>query len=149
MLGVLSASEVESLLKTQFTARLGCHAEGQTYVVPISYAYDGASLVSHSVEGRKLRMMRLNPEVCVEIDDVENLGNWRSVIAWGRFEELGGDDALSAATHLIARFSPLLTSKASQPTHGFPDLSAIISRAIFYRIRLYSKTGRFESQIPL
>ena len=35
-------------------------------------------------------MMRENPWVCVEVDHMDNLANWRSVIAWGRFEELGG-----------------------------------------------------------
>jgi len=149
VLAELTSAEIEAFLATQLTARLGCHAEGQTYVVPISYAYDGTSIISHSVEGRKLRMLRLNPEVCLEFDHVENLGNWQCVIAWGRFEELQGEGALQAARTLLERFGPFMTSKASQPTHGIPNLPSHTSRAIFYRIRIHSKTGRFEKQLPL
>lgn len=55
-------------------------------MVPITYAYDGESLLGHSADGLKLRMMRRNPVVCVEIDHMDDLANWRSVIAQGRFE---------------------------------------------------------------
>ena len=29
--------------------------------------------------------------VCFEVDHIRDLGNWQSVIAWGRYEELAGD----------------------------------------------------------
>jgi len=32
--------------------------------------------------------MRKNPEVCFQLDVIENLASWRSVICWGTFEEL-------------------------------------------------------------
>jgi len=144
MFGEMTASEIETFLESQCTARIGCHAEGQTYVVPISYAYDGAALIGHSVPGRKLRMMRLNPEVCIEIDRMENLGNWQSVIAWGRFEELAGSEAAEARRFLLERFRPLMTTEFGQPSHGIPARSSADSRAVFYRVRLHDKTGRFE-----
>ena len=45
MLGSLSSAEIEDLLRTEVVARLGCHAEGRTYVVPITYVYDGDALI--------------------------------------------------------------------------------------------------------
>jgi len=36
----------------------------------------------------KIDMMRKNPEVCFQTDMIENLSDWESVIAWGRFEEI-------------------------------------------------------------
>ncbi len=41
MFGTLSPQEIETVLHQQVVGRLGCHAEGLTYVVPISYGYDG------------------------------------------------------------------------------------------------------------
>ena len=32
--------------------------------------------------------MRANPFVCFEVEDIDDLANWHSVIAWGVFEEL-------------------------------------------------------------
>ena len=40
MLGSLSSKEIEDLLEAEVVARLGCHADGRTYVVPVSYTYD-------------------------------------------------------------------------------------------------------------
>ncbi len=148
MLGTLSPAEIEDLLHTEVVARIGCHAEGLTYVVPITYAYDGDGLIGHSVDGLKLRMMRQNPVVCVEVDHMDDLANWRSVIARGRFEELVGTAASAALVTLRERFRPLMVSETSQPTHdlheGETETHSGNGRAHLYRIHLYEKTGRFE-----
>jgi nitroimidazol reductase NimA-like FMN-containing flavoprotein (pyridoxamine 5'-phosphate oxidase superfamily) len=67
--------------------RIGCHADGQTYLVPVIYAYDGRSFVVASIDGRKIRMMRTEPSVCFEVDEYAKTG-WRSAIAQGRYVEL-------------------------------------------------------------
>ena len=41
MLGKLNEKQVEELLKSQLIGRIGCHANGVTYVVPVNYFYDG------------------------------------------------------------------------------------------------------------
>jgi nitroimidazol reductase NimA-like FMN-containing flavoprotein (pyridoxamine 5'-phosphate oxidase superfamily) len=150
MLGELDREQIEELLHTEVIARLGCHAGGMTYVVPITYAYDGESIIGHSTNGLKIQLMRKNPEVCVEIDHMENMANWRSVIAWGRYEELDGVEAHEAMRLLIERLRPLLVSESSQPTHGLPTGSHQADTAghtaIIYRIRLHRTTGRFEKR---
>jgi len=99
----LDRAQIDELLREEFVARIGCHADGELYVVPIIYAYDGAACYVASVEGRKTRMMRASPRVCFEVDRYER-GSWRSVIAYGRYEELSGDDAEAALDLLAARF---------------------------------------------
>jgi nitroimidazol reductase NimA-like FMN-containing flavoprotein (pyridoxamine 5'-phosphate oxidase superfamily) len=100
----LSRSEIDAFLHEELVGRIGCHAGGRTYVVPLIYAYDGQSVYAHSIEGRKLAMMRANPDVCFEVDRYED-GSWRSVIAEGIFEELDGPAAERALALLAARFS--------------------------------------------
>jgi hypothetical protein len=146
MLGELKPEEIEDLLRSETVARLGCHADGRTYVVPITYAYDGASLVGHSAEGRKIWMMRANRHVCVEVDRMSDPAHWQCVIAWGQFEELKGAEAEAALKTLVERFRPIATSATASPQgvgheHG-KDLSR--KKAVIYRIRLTEKTGRFE-----
>jgi hypothetical protein len=66
-------------------------------VVPISYAYDGEAIYGHGLDGLKVRMMRERPAVCFQIDRVESVDHWRSVIAGGgRFQELTGAAAMRA-----------------------------------------------------
>ena len=84
----MNAAEIEQLLQQQLVGRIGCHVDGLTYVVPVSYAYEGNYIYCHALEGMKINMMRKNPDVCFEVDNTKNLANWQSVIAWGSFEEL-------------------------------------------------------------
>ncbi|HRN58380.1 MAG TPA: pyridoxamine 5'-phosphate oxidase family protein, partial [Agriterribacter sp.] len=53
MFGILSADDIEILLQQQLVGRIGCHAKNVTYVVPVSYAYDGAYIYGHTFEGMK------------------------------------------------------------------------------------------------
>jgi uncharacterized protein len=148
MLGLLSADEIEDFLRTEVVARLGCHAGGRTYVVPITYAYDGEALLMHSADGMKVRMMRQSPEVCVEVDHIDSLSNWRSVIAWGRFEELHGPDAAAALAFVRERFKTLIVSETIHPkpqlASGRVPIRGGNGHASIYRIHLLEKTGRFE-----
>ena len=148
MLGSLSPAEIEDLLRTEAVAHLGCHAEGRTYVVPITYAYDGESFVLQSADGLKLRMMRQNPLVCVQVDHVDNLANWRSVVAWGRFEELIEPASTAALILLRERLRPLTVSETSPAGKALADGETPVpggnGHASVYRIHLFEKTGRFE-----
>jgi nitroimidazol reductase NimA-like FMN-containing flavoprotein (pyridoxamine 5'-phosphate oxidase superfamily) len=114
MLGNLKAIEIESILKHQVVARLGCHADNVTYVVPLSYAYDGVYLYGRSQEGMKIDLMRKNPRVCIQADIMENMANWQSVVAWGDFEELTDtplrNDALQK---LVNRKLPFMPARLS------------------------------------
>jgi hypothetical protein len=149
MLGELSPPQIEELLSSEFTGRIGCHAEGRTYVVPITYAYEGGCVYCHSAEGLKLRIMRKNPVVCFEVDRVQDMGNWKSVIATGRFEELSGRDAIEAMDVLIKRFVVIERPDQPHPSYVFRESEAEPSRAdgreiVIFRIRIDKKTGRFE-----
>ncbi|WP_339627840.1 hypothetical protein [uncultured Maribacter sp.] len=52
----------------------------KTYVVLVTYANDGQYAYGHTQEGMNFNLMRKNPMVCFEVDVIENMGNWRSVI---------------------------------------------------------------------
>ncbi|HLY86082.1 MAG TPA: pyridoxamine 5'-phosphate oxidase family protein [Gaiellaceae bacterium] len=103
----LSRGEIDDFLRGQRIARLGCHAGGETYVVPLIYAYEDGAVVAVTTEGRKTAMLRENPRVCVEVDeyDVDGKGSWRSVIALGTYDELAGDAIEPALALLRARFA--------------------------------------------
>ena len=143
MLGELNQTQIEQVLREELIGRLGCHAEGQTYVVPITYAYDDGSVYGHSGDGRKIRMLRENPAVCFEVDHLDDMRNWRSVIAQGTFEELHGAAAERAMRLLVERVSPLATSETGRPTVGGHG-GAAGTAAVIFRIALGECSGRFE-----
>jgi len=146
MLGKLSSKEIEQLLEQQVVGRIACHADGVSYVVPVSYAYDGNYIYCHAFEGMKIDMMRKNPDVCFQTDNTKNLSNWQSVIAWGRFEELTGEVERKAAIKVLTeRRIPILSSETMHLGSLWPfesDEEKI--NGIIFRIHVKEKTGRYE-----
>ena len=128
----LGRAEIDELLRSEVVGRIGCHADGLTYVVPVIYAYDGAGFYAYSLEGRKVRMMRANPRVCFEVDEYDGRGRWRSAIAQGTFEELAGADAERALALLAERFAG---RGGQRRTRGEGP-------AVAFRIRIDEVTGR-------
>ncbi len=145
MIGLLNDTQIDHVLNSQFVGRIGCHARGKTYVVPIAYAFDGAYIYGHSLVGQKVQMMRENPLVCFQVDQIDNLANWRSVTIDGEFEELKTVRLQSKAfTILSDRLNPIKTSDAAQPRQPPPGEKK--RRPIFFRIAIKEKSGRFERQ---
>jgi len=149
MFGQLADAEIEELLTTQILGRIGCHTNDITYVVPVSFAYDGKYIYGHAEEGMKINIMRKNPAVCFEVDCLANMANWQSVICQGQFEELTGKKERDAALEiLLARSLPLIVSKTVKlsPHWPFPPADFDNITGIVYRILLKEKTGRFERE---
>ncbi len=148
MIVTLPDDDVERLLSEQFVGRIGCYADGRTYVVPIAYAYVGGCVYAHSTNGAEIRMMRRNPNVCFEVDRADALSNWSSVIAWGTYEELHGEAGDDPMQMLLLQF---LDQKARSAAHSFaPDRPGISEEdAVVYRIRLTEKIGCFEQPVAV
>ena len=147
MMGQLNNNEIETLLRESVLGRIGCYDGKFTYVVPISYAYDGKYIYCHTGEGRKIDILRKNPMACFEVEHIPDLANWQTVIAQGVFEELT-DPALrmDALQKLNDRRLPAITSQTTILTDEWPFTSETLSQitGITFRILLTEKTGRFE-----
>jgi nitroimidazol reductase NimA-like FMN-containing flavoprotein (pyridoxamine 5'-phosphate oxidase superfamily) len=132
----LSDAEIEEFLRGQRIARLGCHANGATYVVPLIYAYEDGAVVAVTTEGRKTAMLRDNPRVCIEVDeyDVDGRGSWRSVIAYGTYDELVGEAIEPALSLLRERFARA-AGRAAEPR-------ALGENVVVLRIALDEMSGR-------
>jgi len=84
----MTNQECLEFLKQANFGRLGCARDSQPYVVPIYFVSDSKSLYSFSTLGQKIKWMRANPLICVEVDEVVSQFQWRSVVVFGRYEEL-------------------------------------------------------------
>ncbi|MDB5253585.1 MAG: pyridoxamine 5-phosphate oxidase family protein [Flaviaesturariibacter sp.] len=149
MFGELTSHQIDAFLKNQLVGRIGCSsAAHETYVVPISYAYDGNAIICHTHEGKKAELMRQNPNVCFEVDDLTDMGNWKSVIVQGRFEELvDRQERHRAMTVLLNRYLPMISSVTVHLGKYWPfppDDTGEIEGVVF-RIAVREKSGRFES----
>ena len=147
MFGHLTTDEIEKLLHQSIVGRIGC-TDGRTcYIVPISYAYDGQYINCHTNPGQKIGIMRKNPLVCFEVEHLQDMANWQTVIAQGEFQELTDTtQKLAALQKLHARRLPEVTSQTTMLTAEWPFGSEALGeiKGITFAIKLTSKTGRFE-----
>ena len=84
----MNQEECGAFLASAPLGRLGCSFDNQPYVVPIYFAYEPDYIYVLSTFGQKTEWMRVNPKVCLEVDEITNQSQWMSVIANGRYQEL-------------------------------------------------------------
>jgi nitroimidazol reductase NimA-like FMN-containing flavoprotein (pyridoxamine 5'-phosphate oxidase superfamily) len=151
MLGSLTQEQIDQVLLNNITGRIGCYDGTRSYIVPISYVYNEKYIIAHSREGMKINIMRKYPEVCFEVDEMKDMSNWRSVIAWGRYEELNDNrERYYAMKTLVSRLMHFTISETArlpemETYNGVNINKPEILRPVVYRIRLEEKTGRFET----
>jgi len=134
---VLPPDDIEDLLRTALVGRIACcdhgaaGGDGRPYLVPLAYGYDGDALYAHSGPGRKIRLMRAQPLVSVEVDEATAADRWRSVVAEGTYEEIADPAARSRALRVVY-----------PPPAAVPDLPPA---TVVFRLRLTAKSGRYET----
>jgi nitroimidazol reductase NimA-like FMN-containing flavoprotein (pyridoxamine 5'-phosphate oxidase superfamily) len=150
MIGKLTNPQMDEVLHNNRLGRLGCNDGKLTYIVPVSYVYDGRNIICHAVPGQKIRIMRKNPSVCFLVDEIRNFTSWKSVICWGEYEELTDEwERFSAMKLFVDRTMKLKISETAVP----PEISGnrVHPRSpgnikpVIYRIIIREKTGRYES----
>ena len=150
MIGTLSLRSSKEVLRSNIVGRIGCNDGTRTYIVPVQYVFDGKNLYAHSVEGMKIHIMRKHPEVCFEVDEIKNLNNWKSVIAWGRYDELKTEHERYAIIKLFVdhnihiKISETAVTPINYIERYYPFHPTNI-RPIIYRILIEEITGRFEN----
>ena len=109
----MSPAEMHALLQRESFGHLGCSRDGRPYVVPMNYAYDGKELYFFTTEGMKTQFIRSNPQVCLQVEEVIDSTNWRSVMVIGQATELTLGDEMQRAMKLITERNPSLTPAIS------------------------------------
>lgn len=152
MLGKFTEEESQKFLENHIYGRLGCHAFGKTYVVPISYAHKDGKIFCHTLEGQKLDMMRENPDVCFQVDTLSDPSNWKSVIVQGTFKELEGKEKTEGLKILLNRkIFPVVseTVKLSSDWPFFSEEKLKDISGIVFSIEIKEISGRFEKSDPV
>jgi len=137
MVGNLREDETRQILREEHVGRLGCCLDGEPYVVPVSYMFEGDSIYVHSMPGRKIDILRANPRACLQVDNIKNTYDWKSVVAFGSFFEL--TDQAERRNMLVRLFNhfPHLTPVESR-------METNVDKAIVFRLKIDSISGVYE-----
>jgi len=138
MINQLGERESRALLKEEVTGRLGCSDHGKPYIVPIYYLFDNDYVYAHSLPGHKIDVLRDNPNACLQVDKIKDDSHWRSVLAFGFYEEV--NDINERRRFLADLFNRLPHAAPVESQAGQSEADTII-----FRIRVTDITGVYEN----
>lgn len=138
----LSSEENVGLLEQNIFGHMACTWKDEIYLIPLTYAFSDGYIYSHSKLGKKIEMMRKNPKVCIQVEDVNSFFNWKSVIAWGEFEELKEDEAASGMRLLVRKIAEKESGEHISSLEM--DLMSMLETAVIFRVKVEKTTGRCE-----
>ena len=139
----MTDTECRSVLARAAFGRLACLNGDQPYIVPVAIYLDPDEpyLYGFSTLGQKVRWMRANPRVCVEVEEIVSRKSWTTVVVFGRYDEIprsgrGAAIRQRAAQLLGKQAEWWLPATAKVASGEEPGLT------VLYRIRISRMTGR-------
>jgi nitroimidazol reductase NimA-like FMN-containing flavoprotein (pyridoxamine 5'-phosphate oxidase superfamily) len=109
----LSEAEIEELLGRVGYGHLACSRANRPYVVPVHYAYQDGVIFVYTTEGKKSEIIKENPHVCLQAEEVTDNQHWQSVIVDGVAERITDGVEREKALELIIAVNPSLTPAVS------------------------------------
>jgi nitroimidazol reductase NimA-like FMN-containing flavoprotein (pyridoxamine 5'-phosphate oxidase superfamily) len=106
----LMVEECHALLVGGHVGRVAYSLHDRVDIEPISYACDGEWIFGRTSSGSKLTTLLHNPWCAFEIDEVEDVLHWSSVVVKGVFHlldpEVGSPDTYRRAERLLRALVP-------------------------------------------
>ena len=142
----LTDSECREILSRASLARLGCSLDNQPYVIPVGIAYEQDFLYVFATLGQKIKWMRSNPKVCIQVDELRGQSDWVSVIANGEYQELPEpqfEDERNHARKLLQQRNQWWLNAVAERRIRLRDEEI---KPLFFRIRISTVTGLRASE---
>lgn len=140
----LDRAECEALLARNCVGRVAYSYRDRVDVEPIHYVYHDGWLYGRTTIGTKIDRIERNRWVAFEVDEVDGLFDWRSVVVHGGFYLLspeGPDWEREAWATALAQIRTLVP-QAFSPDDPTPF------RTLVFRIAVQEITGRAASPAP-
>lgn len=148
MITPLQENEISALLARNYIGRIGYIGDdGMPHILPVTYYFDQENnyLISYSGEGHKIDAMRQKPFVCVEVEEIEHLNSWDTVLLYGKYEEVHGADArhvLHVFSRGVAEVIRQQTGETPQQLKEFSRPASESNHPVVYRIRVQKAEGK-------
>lgn len=140
----LERREIDDILARNHVARLAYLLDGRVDIEPIHYVFAEGTLYGRTAPGTKLSALARDYWVAVEVDEVEDMFRWRSVVVHGGFHRIppnqpGTQQVLwEHAVELLRGLVPEALTSADPTPH----------RTVLFRIPIQQAEGRAASMGP-
>ncbi len=105
----MSSAEMYKMLHKVGYGHLGCIHKGKPYVMPMHYYLDDLDIYLFSTVGMKTHDMDVDPDICLQVEEIRTPDHWRSVVVTGQAKRLSGQADIDRAMQLIKACNPTLS----------------------------------------
>lgn len=137
----LSPEECRALLASHHVGRLAYAYKQRVDIEPLHYVADGDWLYMRTAPGTKVSMLDRQPWVALEVDEVNGLFDWRSVVVHGsvqRIDPADGPDGHARWQHAVETFRRIVPESFG-PSDPTPQ------RHVMLRVHVSHVEGRAAS----
>ena len=139
---VMSEAECLALLRRHHVGRMAYSLNDRVDITPIHYVYSDGWLFARTSHGGKMDVLAVAPYVAFEVDEVDDVFDWRSVVVHGTVYRMERDGSPHDAANW-ARGIELL--RAVVPETGTDD-DPVPYRSLVFGIYVHSVTGRSSTR---
>jgi hypothetical protein len=111
---------IEAVIKGSQVCRLAMVDQDKPYVIPMSFGYDGSLYFHCALEGRKIEVLKKNPQVCFEFDEVTKVVKNKDACEWGM-----------AFKSVIGEGEAVFVEDITQKAQGLGVIMAQYSKRVF------------------
>lgn len=137
-------AEIDSIIRRSQVVRIGLSDDGQPYIVPLCFGYDGEALYVHCAkEGRKLDIIRKNNKVCFEFDIALGIIEAEQACGWGmKYQSVMGTGTAQILDDFegMRKALDLLMAQYSDREFTFSD--EMLNRTAVIKIEIESLSGK-------
>ncbi|WP_323789578.1 pyridoxamine 5'-phosphate oxidase family protein [Psychroserpens sp.] len=149
MIQKLNKSNCRLLLSQNYIGHLSYIFNNKPYVIPITYFYDSTtdSIIGYSGKGHKIKAMRMNRVVSMEVSEVDSVNNWKSVLVQGIYHEFEGSTAVMNLHKFIHGVKETIRNIEGKDLNYISDFSSKIYKEgppVVFNIEIEELFGRLR-----
>ena len=135
----MSSKEIQDFLQESGYGHLGYIHEGKPYVMPMHYYLNDSDIYLFTTAGMKTHDIDVNPDVCLQVEKIDDPLHWRSVIVTGQAEQLTEQPDIDHARQFIQKQNPTLSPAINRTWIDAWGRGEVV---VIYRIHPSKMSGR-------
>jgi hypothetical protein len=136
--------DIDEIIKRCRVCHLAMCDDGQPYVVPLNFGYDGRFLYFHTApEGRKIDIIKRNNRVGFEFDILHDIVTAEQACKWGaKYESVMGSGTAEIVDDLEAKKEALQLIMRQYGNGTWDFKEEILKKTLVLRVRILEISGK-------
>jgi len=141
---ITDKKDIDDIIRRCRVCHLAMCDEGQPYVVPLNFGYDGGFLYFHAApEGRKIDIIKRNNRVGFEFDILHDIVTAEQACKWGaKYESVMGSGTAEIVDDLEAKKEALQLIMRQYGNGTWDFKEEILKKTLVLRVRILEISGK-------